>query len=293
MEQLLGSMTPSTFVEQHYLKFPYAMPGAAAAFQSLGTWSTVREILAQSDVDAMTVRRGELHSSDAAPTYDQARSLYTAGFTLVIRHAERHHPELNRVAAGFREDFAAPVDIHLYCTPPGQSGFGWHYDAEEVFIIQTVGSKEYAIRKNTVNPWPVLESLPGDMHYEREIMPVMRCTLRASDWIYIPSGYWHKAYSSDATLESISLAIGVLATPAIAVLDQLRSRLLSSLLWRQRLPNLGRAMSLSRIELIQLYRNIFRQLGDDLSREIVQEDFVRHFIHVIEQSSSEPDGGRR
>jgi hypothetical protein len=52
-------------------------------------------------------------------------------------------------------------------------------------------------------------------------------------------------------------------------------------------------MSLSRIELIQLYRNIFRQLGDDLSREIVQEDFVRHFIHVIEQSSSEPDGGRR
>ena len=41
---------------------------------------------------------------------------------------------------GIGRDFAAPVDVHLYCTPAGQPGFGWHYDAEDVFVLQTAGS---------------------------------------------------------------------------------------------------------------------------------------------------------
>ncbi len=81
------------------------------------------------------------------------------------------------------------------CLPrrPGTPGFSWHYDAEDVFIIQTAGEKEYSLRKNTVNPWPLEETLPADMQYERELMPLMRVLLRGGDLLYIPCGYWHKA----------------------------------------------------------------------------------------------------
>ena len=44
----------------------------------------------------------------------------------MIRSAERHDPELERLAAGFREEFAAPVNVHVYCTPTTRSGFSWH-----------------------------------------------------------------------------------------------------------------------------------------------------------------------
>ena len=137
-----------------------------------------------------------------------------------MRHAERHDPRILALAKDFEREFAAPVNIHIYATPGGQFGFGWHYDAEDVFILQTTGRKEYLLRKNTVQPWPLEETLPQDMRYEREIMPLMRCALEAGDWLYIPAGYWHMA---NAEQTAISLAIGVMSHAAIEVLDLLRS----------------------------------------------------------------------
>ena len=85
--------------------------------------------------------------------------------------------QLKKLAAGFEDDFHAPANIHIYATPAGKYGFSWHYDAEEVFIMQTSGRKEYSLRKNTVHPWPLVETIPQDMGYSREIMPLMHVLL--------------------------------------------------------------------------------------------------------------------
>jgi 50S ribosomal protein L16 3-hydroxylase len=70
------------------------------------------------------------------------------------------------------------------------------------------------------------------MRYEKEIMPVLRCNLRAGDWLYIPAGYWHRTL---AVSESISLSVGIAARSGIDVLDFIRGQLLDSLRWRQRI----------------------------------------------------------
>ena len=44
-------------------------------------------------------------------------------------------------------------------------------------LCSASGRKTYSLRKNTVNPWPLEETLPADMKYEREIMPLMQCRL--------------------------------------------------------------------------------------------------------------------
>ena len=40
--------------------------------------------------------------------------------------------------------------VQLFVTPAETHGFSWHYDAEEVFIVQTAGVKDYLLRENTV-----------------------------------------------------------------------------------------------------------------------------------------------
>jgi ribosomal protein L16 Arg81 hydroxylase len=275
---LLGDASPSAFLEQHYLKFPLAHGGGAAQFAPLGSWRTVEAILDAPDVDVMVVRQGTLIKTDAILTYDQARAHHASGCTLVIRNSQRHHVQLQELANGFQQTFRAPVDIHIYCTPAGQSGFGWHYDAEDVFILQTEGSKEYSLRKNTVHPWPLVETIPADMHYEREITPIMCCTLAAGDWLYIPTGYWHKAQAADLQQESISLAIGVMSTSAIDVFDFLRPRLLASLLWRQRLPTAGPVAPINGADQITQLRSIFTQLGEDLARMMCDEQLLTEFL---------------
>ncbi len=274
LEQLLGDLSAAEFSEGHLFRLPYAQAGGARSLVPLADWETAWRILAEPSADALIVRQGRRWEGPRPAAAAEWRALRDDGYTLLVRHAERHHPELAALAAGFARDFAAPVDVHLYCTPADQFGFDWHYDAEDVFIVQTAGRKEYSLRKNTVNPWPLEETLPADMAYEREIMPLSRCELSAGDWLYIPAGYWHKAASREA---SISLAIGVMFPPALDAFDFLRSKLLHSLRWRQRLPVCG-AAERDPASTRAAYGELFRALADDVAQELRDEAFVEAYL---------------
>jgi ribosomal protein L16 Arg81 hydroxylase len=274
IQRLLDDFPLSAFLDEYFLKRPFSLPGGAAEFVPLGSWPILESVLAQPEVDVLVVKEGRRWEGDRPPKYAEARELHATGHTVLVRHAERHHPALAELANEFHRDFNGAVDVHIYCTPEGHGGFGWHYDAEDVFILQTAGRKEYSLRKNTVNPWPLVETLPENMRYEREIMPLSRCLLATGDWLYIPNGYWHMARAREA---SISLAIGVLTASAIDVYRYLEARLLSSLLWRQRLPLPAGAEPAGEALLLQ-YREIFSQLGADLLRTFEDEGFVREFL---------------
>lgn len=275
LQRLLGETPVARFVEDCYSKFPYSCPGGAREFTDYVSWQTAAVALEQPQPDIILCRQGHRWDEDPRPSLDTVRSLHADGYTLMIRNAERLDAKLAQVADDFHRAFLAPIDIQLYFTPGAEFGFGWHYDAEDVFILQLSGTKEYSLRKNTVNPWPLKETLPPNMHYEREVMPMMKCKLDQGDWLYIPAGYWHRA---ESLTESISMAVGVMTTSAMDVLDYLRPRLLRSFVWRQRLPVLGDAASVDEQQLLSQCREIFQHLGDDLQALFKDEQFLRDFL---------------
>jgi ribosomal protein L16 Arg81 hydroxylase len=291
LQTLLGEIPKSTFVEQYYHRLPFSLAGEARSIVDLGSWQVLGQILIQPNVDLMVVRDGQRYAGPDPRTMDEARALNSVGYTILVRHAESHHGRLKELAAAFEDDFHAPANIHIYATPSGRHGFSWHYDAEEVFILQTSGAKEYSLRKNTVNPWPLVETIPADMRYGREIMPLMRVLLKAGDWLYIPAGYWHMAEARDSEDTAISLALGVMSPSAIDAYDNLRGHLLDSLLWRQRLPVSGRASPLSNDELVVRYRELFQSLAKDLMERLSDELFIRGFLKRWEsEPDRQPDG---
>jgi ribosomal protein L16 Arg81 hydroxylase len=281
LRQLLGDAVPS-FIDQFYTKLPHSQAGSAAALCELGSWDVLAKALSAPNTDTMVVRRNQRYEGPQPQNAADAQRLVAGGYTLLVKHAERHDERLAELAHGFAADLAGEVNIHMYCTPAEQYGFAWHYDAEEVFIVQTSGRKEYSLRKNTVNPWPLEETLPADMKYEREIMPLMKCQLAAGDWLYIPSGYWHMAAASES---AISLAIGVMPHTGIDLLDALRPRLLDSLLWRQRLPVLGTAATLNDEQLRTALAATAEQLSEDFKRAIAQPGFLREFMTRVRNQS--------
>jgi ribosomal protein L16 Arg81 hydroxylase len=194
----------------------------------------------------------------------------------LVRHAERQDAELQKLAQGFAQEFLAPVDVHLYATPQNAFGFGWHYDVEDVFILQLEGTKEYSLRKNTVNPWPVLDNMPRDLRYERELMPLMKCELAAGDWLYIPNGYWHKG---DSKTDSMSLAVGIMAATGLDVLEFARKRLVESIRWRQRLPMFGEEVSHGMEDMIS-------ELGRELGELFSDPAFLRQFVQFREPNDA-------
>lgn len=275
VEPLFDAPTLPQFVSEYYQRLPHSAPGKAVQLCELGTWDALAAILQQDAADVLVCRRNEQHAGPTPRSERAVLALVEQGYTLLVRHAERHDSRLARLAAEFQTAFAAPVNIHMYCTPGGQYGFGWHYDAEEVFIVQTTGRKEYRLRKNTVDPWPLEETLPANMHYEREIMPLVRCELAAGDWLYIPSGYWHMGQSSET---AISLAIGIRPRTAVDVYDFLRRRVIESLLWRQRLPVAGSAAGVPENELREQYQALFQQLAADFAKLLSDPKLADAFL---------------
>jgi len=284
LKRLLGALAMESFLADYFYHRPYSGTGLATHLTPLGTVDAFASIVTHGDADVMICRRNEPFAGSPPRDVDAMRDLLGQGYTILVKHAERHEARLAEVAASFARDFAADVNIHCYCTPADEYGFGWHYDAEEVFLVQTVGRKEYSLRKNTVNPWPLEETLPRDMKYEREIMPLMRCELAAGDWLYVPSGYWHMGRSREL---SISLAIGVMPRTAMDVFDSLRPALLDSIFWRQRLPVAGEATNMTVDGMEAAYAKLFGELGQALAQELANPATARAYLAKL-RDQAEP-----
>jgi 50S ribosomal protein L16 3-hydroxylase len=273
--QLLGSIPLSLFMEEHYQKLPFALAGGCAEYKHLGSWELLDELWQRRDLDLLASSSQGVWTGGAPKSNADARAMLAAGYSLGLRNTQKQLPALADLAANFQRDFLATIDVQIYCTPGGSPGFGWHYDYEDVFILQTLGSKEWWLRKNTVNPWPLKETLPADMRYEAEIMPLIHCTLRAGDWLYIPAGYWHRTAAPE---ESISMSVGVAGQTGLDVFDSLRRRLIDSMRWRQRFPVAGAANPMSDRELLDAYHVQMRELGQDLAQILADPKTASDFL---------------
>jgi 50S ribosomal protein L16 3-hydroxylase len=286
LQSFLGDMSSREFLDRHWSRLPLARPGGARAFQIP---LDLDRILGAEGVDAFLARDAEMWEGGRSPGPERARAMAAEGWTTVVRDAQKHDAGLAELAAGFARDLGAPVNAHLYATPAGRSGFGWHYDVEDVFILQVRGAKEYPLRKNTVLPWPVLEAMGKDLRFEREYSPAWNARLEAGDALYIPPGWWHRAKGVEGG--SLTIAVGLMTPTALSALDVLRRDLVANPAWRQRLPVTGTASGKSREELEREFESLFRELGRDLARALSDGGLARRWLTRGQADASAPPPG--
>lgn len=209
----LDGIPLAAFLAQHFQKAPLAKPGAARDGISLLTWDTIARLVSTPPLpDTLVVRNGTLLTNAEPRSLREAQALFGAGCSIVMRRLERHDAALAALASAIGMEMEGSVSIQSYATPRAFSSFGWHYDCEDVFIVQTAGTKEYFLRENTINPEPHIAAMPRDMHYEQETSRrMMACTLAPGDWLYVPSGWWHRAQAID---DALSISVGVLTPRA-------------------------------------------------------------------------------
>lgn len=197
------------FLAKTYRKTAMAMPDRARNAGWLVDWERFGELaLIVPPEDVLVVGNGRLFEH-VVPTPDvPARAILSTGRSVVLRAAERFDRSLSDLAQALHDDVGGVVAVQLYGTPAGSHSFGWHYDYEDVFIVQCEGEKEYLLRENTVNPRPRHDAMPRDMQFERETTQAIACTLERGDWLYIPAGWWHVAF---ARTDSLSISAGAYA----------------------------------------------------------------------------------
>ncbi|MCC2679148.1 MAG: hypothetical protein K0R29_1724 [Pseudobdellovibrio sp.] len=212
LQGLVSEIGLDTFKLQYLQQQPFASAGKAAEFKGFLSWMLLKDIIENSCTNCWLPKNGVLPEEPELKSgklsFSQATRGFASGRTVLIRHSERYCAQLASLAKHFNEQLNGEIDIQLYYTPAGSEGFDWHYDAEDVFVIQSFGAKEFRLLKNTVTekPYPRNGNQVDDFKKETSRTEI-RCLLQAGDWLYIPAGYWHKA---SAVSDSFHLSVGVM-----------------------------------------------------------------------------------
>ena len=274
LQNLLGGVPTEQFLEKHFTRIPYSQPGKADSYTDLLNWNVVEKIIQEDKSVLRVVKDGKMVSDYVKLSMEEVKTKHAEGCTLLVRFAEKSDQRLKDLADDFARSFRTDVDIQLYCTPQGHNAFGWHYDVEEVFILQCEGSKHYTIRPNTIHPNPLVKSIPKDQGYEGEkSTTAIQVTLEKGDWLYIPSGWWHRAETKS---ESMHISVGLMPRSALDLLELFPEYLAKDPFWRTRMP--VHANFNSEEEAVSFYQPALEKLGKELARHFSDPEFLKFFL---------------
>jgi 50S ribosomal protein L16 3-hydroxylase len=206
LDEWLSPMKVSLFARDYLRTQPYASPSSASRAMPIFGWDTLDQLLSRNPPDVLVVARGKLLELATPRTLAEARELLIKGVGLVIRHAEQLDRGVAGLAASVTQHIPGEVHVQLIVAPVGTFGFGWHYDDEDVFIVQTEGSKDYFFRDNTVERNRPPGTAPNFTRFSNEVSAIGTARLLAGDWLYIPARWWHGAKCIE---DSLSISLGV------------------------------------------------------------------------------------
>lgn len=145
-------------------------------------------------------RRERTYYIDPAKLHNQM----VDGSVLVIDSIHELDDNINAIAGLFTTLFQEKVQINCYVGGENSAGFDLHWDDHDVIILQLHGSKEWEIR-GCARKYPMFKDIDSNLEAPDQIF--WEGTLSEGEVLYIPKGWWHKAYASSNL--TCHLTIGV------------------------------------------------------------------------------------
>lgn len=108
---------------------------------------------------------------------------YKEGKTIVVKEMENWNEKIIEQC----KLLPRYTDVHMYFSPAGATGFGWHTDDKDVHVHMQYGEKHFEV--------------------EEPDGTISKYLLKAGDVLYIPYGARHRAYAGDRP--SVHLGFGV------------------------------------------------------------------------------------
>lgn len=143
---------------------------------------------------------------DGRINLNQLYASYADGYSIVVNGVHQYNEGINNLVNSLRIDLSANIGANMYLTPANQKAFASHYDTHDVFVLQLHGEKKWNIYENSQFEIPPVNS-PQPNFRKEELTLAKEVTLKAGDFMYLPRGVPHDAYTEDQS--SLHITIGV------------------------------------------------------------------------------------
>ena len=216
--QLLGGISPETFMQRYWQKKPLVIRQAIPGFSPLLERIELLELAAQEDVESRLVVQGAPGNGDAwkfkhGPFARKSLPpLKQAGWTLLVQGVDSHDERVHGLINQFRFVPDARLDDLMISYATDQGGVGPHFDSYDVFLLQAHGRRRWRIGRQ--KDLSLVPDMPLKILANFE--PEEEFVLEPGDMLYLPPKYAHDGIAVD---ECTTYSIGF-RSPSQAELAQ-------------------------------------------------------------------------
>ena len=138
-------------------------------------------------------------------------ALMRQGASLAFDRLDRQLAAVRPLRLAVARWLCAETSVNAYLSPPGGSAFPPHWDTQDVFVLQTAGTKRWWVyAPQRPLPLRVDACPPGGLSEPGELL--LDVVLEPGDALYVPRGFVHHALAGDTASLHLSVSVTPLTT---------------------------------------------------------------------------------
>jgi 50S ribosomal protein L16 3-hydroxylase len=205
--QLLGGLSPDTFMRRYWEKKPLLIRSAIPGFAPLLDRAELVDLAAQDDVESRLVvqaqadKQGRWRLKHGPFARKSLPPFKQAGWTVLVQGVDLHDERVHQLMQQFRFIPDARLDDLMISYATDGGGVGPHFDSYDVFLLQAHGRRRWRIGRQKDM------SLVPDMPVKilANFVPEQEFVLEPGDMLYLPP---HYAHDGIAVGECMTYSIG-------------------------------------------------------------------------------------
>ena len=191
--QLLGGISPETFMRVYWEKKPLLIRAAIPGFKPLLDRAELIDLAAQDDVESRLVvqakadKQGQWRLKHGPFARKDYPAFKQPGWTVLVQGVDLHDERVHQLMNQFRFVPDARLDDLMISYATDTGGVGPHYDSYDVFLLQAQGRRHWRIGRqkdlSLVPDMPV--KILANFVAEQEFV------LEPGDMLYLPPDWAH------------------------------------------------------------------------------------------------------
>jgi len=191
--QLLGGISPETFMRKYWEKKPLLIRAAIPGFKPLLDRAELMDLAAQDDVESRLVvqakadKQGQWRLKHGPFGRKDFPAFKQPGWTVLVQGVDLHDERVHQLMNQFRFVPDARLDDLMISYATDTGGVGPHFDSYDVFLLQAHGRRRWRIGRQKDL------SLVPDMPVKilANFVPEQEFVLEPGDMLYLPPQWAH------------------------------------------------------------------------------------------------------
>lgn len=217
---LLGGLSPQQFMRRHWQRKPLLVRAGAMPWVDALPRKALWALAADEAVESRLVAQKPPGWSLQSGPFKRLPPQTQAQWTLLVQGVEAHLPAARQLMDAFRFIPEARLDDVMVSWASDGGGVGPHFDAYDVFLVQTSGRRQWRIGRQT--DLSLRDDLP--LKILRDFQPEETFVLEPGDLLYLPPRWAHDGVALGA--DCVTASVGFRAPSMLELADQLLPRLL-------------------------------------------------------------------